>query len=397
MSGVSGVSGTDGPTGGRASHGDASPRRAHAVVTGGGTSGHVLPALAIMDRLVAAGHPASTLHYVGTERGIESRLLPPTGYAFTLLDVVGLQRSLTRRNLSVLPKLIGATRRARRVLRELRPAVVVNVGGYASMPATFAARRLRIPVVVVSYDLRPGLASKLAARGAAAVAAAFPESPLPRARLTGAPIRPEIIAVDRDRDRASTRAELEIPADRFLITVFGGSLGAKAINEAVAGLVEAWSDRSDVFVHHVVGDRWLADAPPSRTDPAGIMYRVIGYEDRMPQLYAASDLMITRAGASTIAELAATGTPAVVVPWPGAAENHQVDNARTLSDVGAAILLEERSLSAASLTELVASLIDDPARLADVAAAAHAAGARHRDDSLIDLVDEIAGAGEVAR
>ncbi len=145
----------------------------HAVVTGGGTSGHVLPALAIMDRLVVAGHAPSSLHYVGTERGIESRLLPPTGFGFTLLDVVGLQRSLTRRNLSFVPKLIGATRRARRLLRELRPAVVVNVGGYASMPATFAARRLGIPVVVVSYDLRPGLASRLAARGAAAVAASF--------------------------------------------------------------------------------------------------------------------------------------------------------------------------------------------------------------------------------
>ena len=128
------------------------------------------------------------------------------------------------------------------------------------------------------------------------------------------------------------------------------------------------------------------------------MYRVIGYEDRMPQLYAASDLMITRAGASTIAELAATGTPAVVVPWPGAAENHQLDNARTLSDVGAAILLEEHALSTASLTDLVGSLIVEPTRLADIAAAAHLAGGRHRGDSLIELVDEIAaGTGAGAR
>jgi UDP-N-acetylglucosamine--N-acetylmuramyl-(pentapeptide) pyrophosphoryl-undecaprenol N-acetylglucosamine transferase len=145
--------------------------------------------------------------------------------------------------------------------------------------------------VVVSYDLRPGLASKLAARRATAVAAAFPDSPLPRAHLTGAPIRPEIIAVDRRRDRDAARHALGLPLDRFVVTVFGGSLGAKAINEAVAGMVAAWSDRSDVYVHHVVGDRWLADAPPPRPGPAGIMYDVIGYEDRMPQLYAAGDLM----------------------------------------------------------------------------------------------------------
>ncbi|MEX0847019.1 MAG: UDP-N-acetylglucosamine--N-acetylmuramyl-(pentapeptide) pyrophosphoryl-undecaprenol N-acetylglucosamine transferase [Ilumatobacteraceae bacterium] len=361
-----------------------------AVVTGGGTSGHALPAIAIMDRLVAAGHAPGALHYVGTERGIEARLLPPTGYPHTLLDVVGLQRSLSRRNLAFLPKLIGSTRRARRLLRELRPSVVVNVGGYASMPATFAARLCRIPVVVVSYDLRPGLASKLSARFAAACAAAFPDSPLPRARTTGAPIRPEIIAIDRARDRAGARAALDIPADRFVVTVFGGSLGAKAVNEAVLGLVEARSGRTDLYVHHVVGDRWLAEMPPSRTDPAAIMYRVIGYEDRMPQLYAASDLMVTRAGASTIAELAATGMPAIVVPWPDAAENHQLDNARTLADVGGAVLLEQHDLTVESLGALVDELAADPSRLTEIGRRAFVEGERHRGTSLIELIDEVA-------
>jgi len=268
--------------------------------------------------------------------------------------------------------------------------VVVNVGGYASLPATIAARRLHVPVVVVSYDLRPGLASKLAARFATAVAAAFADSPLPRAHLTGAPIRPEIIAVDRSRDREAARTALDIPLDRWVITVFGGSLGARAVNEAVAALVESWAERADVYVHHVVGDRWLADAPPSRLGPAGIMYRVIGYEDRMPALYAASDLMIVRAGASTIAELATTGTPAIVVPWPGAAENHQLDNARTLSDHGAAVLLEECDLTLANLQAAVGQLLDHPGELAAIATAARVHGERHRGDSLIELIDAVA-------
>jgi UDP-N-acetylglucosamine:LPS N-acetylglucosamine transferase len=258
------------------------------------------------------------------------------------------------------------------------------------MPATIAALRARIPVVVVSYDLRPGLASKLAARRATAVAAAFPDSPLPRAHLTGAPIRPEIIAADRSTGREAARRVLDLPLDRFVVTVFGGSLGAKAINTAVGGLVDAWADRSDVAVHHVVGDRWLAEAHPSRPGPAGIMYRVIGYEDRMPLLYAASDLMVTRAGASTIAELAATGTPAVVVPWPGAAENHQLDNARTLTDCGAAVLLEEHDLSTERLTAVIGGLIDHRDRLAALSTAAHAEGERHRGDSLIHLIDAVA-------
>jgi undecaprenyldiphospho-muramoylpentapeptide beta-N-acetylglucosaminyltransferase len=361
-----------------------------AVVTGGGTAGHVLPAIAIMDRLVAGGHQPSSLHYVGTSRGVEHRMVPATPYGHTLLDVVGLQRSLSRRNLAFLPKLVTATWRAHRLLGRLRPAVVVNVGGYGSMPATLAARVRRVPVVVVSYDQRPGLASRLSARFAAACAAAFDDSPLPRARLTGAPLRPAITAVDRRRDRGTARAELGLPDDRFVITVFGGSLGAKALNEAVAGLVERWSDRSDIAIHHVAGDRWLADVPTSREGAAGIMYRVTGFDDRMPQLYAASDLMVTRAGASTIAELAATGTPAIVVPWPGAAENHQLDNARTLTDRGAAILLDERELSVDRLAHEIQSLVDDVDALAQVSARAYEEGARHRGSALIELIEEVA-------
>ncbi|MBI5090729.1 MAG: UDP-N-acetylglucosamine--N-acetylmuramyl-(pentapeptide) pyrophosphoryl-undecaprenol N-acetylglucosamine transferase [Actinobacteria bacterium] len=368
----------------------APPTSCFAVVTGGGTAGHVLPAIAIMDRLATAGHDVSSLHYVGTTRGVESHMLPATPYAHTLLDVVGLQRSLSRRNLMFVPKLVAATWRARRLLRVLRPSVVVNVGGYASMPATLAARTCRVPVVVVSYDQRPGLDSRLSARFAAATAAAFDDSPLPRARTTGAPLRPAVIAVDRARDRRAARAELGLPDDRFVITVFGGSLGAKAINEAVATLVARWADRDDIAIHHVAGDRWLADVPTPREGAAGIMYRVTGYDDRMPLLYAASDLMVTRAGASTIAELGATGTPAIVIPWPGAAENHQLDNARTLTDHGAAVLLDERELSADRLAAEIGALIDHPDALAQLSERASAAGARHRGDTLIELIDEVA-------
>ena len=362
----------------------------HAVVTGGGTSGHALPAIAIMDRLVAAGHPADTMHFVGTRRGIEARLLPPTGYAFTLFDVVGLQRRWCWGNLLFVPRLVTATGGAWSLIGRLRPRVVVNVGGYASMPATLAARLRGVPVVVVSYDLRPGLASRFSARGAAAVASAFPESPLPGAHLTGAPIRPEVIRVDRVADRDVARGALGVPLDRFLVSVVGGSLGAEALNDAVAELVQRWSERADVAVHHVVGDRWLAGAAPARGGSAGIIYRVIGYDDRMPQILAASDLMITRAGASTIAELGATGAPAIVVPWPGAAENHQLDNARTLSSIGGAILVEQHELGAERLETEIGDLIDHPDRLAAISRAAYAEGARHRGDSLIHLIDEVA-------
>ncbi len=161
-----------------------------------------------------------------------------------------------------------------------------------------------------------------------------------------------------------------MPHDRFVVAVVGGSLGAKRLNEVTTEAVDLLSDRQDLAVYHIVGDRNLADAAPGRDGEAGIMYRVRGYEDRMPLVYAAADLMMTRAGAATIAELAVVGMPAVIVPWPGAAENHQVDNARELSDHGGAILVEEHDLTARRLTAEVSALVADPGRLAEMSDAA---------------------------
>jgi UDP-N-acetylglucosamine--N-acetylmuramyl-(pentapeptide) pyrophosphoryl-undecaprenol N-acetylglucosamine transferase len=362
-----------------------------AVVTGGGTSGHVLPALAIADALVEHGCDRSAIHYVGTQRGIETTLVPPTGYPATYLDVIGLQRSITLRNLAVAPKLVRSVRAATTLLRELHPQVVVNVGGYASFPASWAATRLSIPLVVVSYDRRPGLVTRLLAVRATAVAAAFEDSTLPGAQWTGAPIRREFVHLDRARARDSARAALGVPGDRFLVGVVCGSLGASAVNEAVAELVQRWSDRADLAVHHVVGERFLTRSAPARDDPSGILYRVIGYEDRMAQLYAAADLMVTRAGAGTLAELTATGTPAIVVPWPDAAENHQLENARALADLGAVELLEQDHLD--RLGDLVESYVGDRSRLDARAGRSFVAGAHHRSTALVDLIAEVAHGG----
>ena len=364
--------------------------RAFAVVTGGGTSGHVLPALAIADALVAGGHERASIHYVGTLRGVETTLLPPTGYPHTFLDVVGLQRSVSARNLAFLPKLFGAVRAARALLQELQPKVVVNVGGYGSFPATWAARRLQIPYVVVSYDRRPGLVSKLLAKRAAACAVAFEGSVLPHAELTGAPVRQEMVGLDRAAARAAAREALCLPADRFVVAVVCGSQGAAVVNGVVAQAVERWLDRRDLAVYHVVGDRFLKDAAPTRDGAAGILYRVIGYEDRMATLYAAADLLVTRGGAGTIAELATVGAPAIVVPWPGAAENHQVDNARVLADRSAALLVEQADLTVERLMAEVERLAAAPEQLATVAANAYAAGALHRSGKLVALVERVA-------
>jgi undecaprenyldiphospho-muramoylpentapeptide beta-N-acetylglucosaminyltransferase len=384
----------DGPSGEPAGA-PSSTGRAFAVVTGGGTAGHVLPALAVAEALVAHGHDRATIHYVGAERGIETRLLPPTGFPHTFFDVVGVQRRWDRSNLSFAPKLTRAVRGAVALLRSLQPRVVVSVGGYASLPCVLAARRLRIPIVAVSYDRTPGRASRLAARLAAASAVAFPGSGLPRARVTGAPLRQEILAVDPARDRADARAALDLPMGRFVLLAVGGSLGSAALNRVVERFVAASPERGDLAVHHVAGDRFVdglevAANAGARAD--GILYRVVGYEDRMPQAYAAADVVLARAGASTVAELTAIGVPSILVPWPGAADDHQTANAQPLADAGAALLVRENDLSVARLQREIDRLEAEPAALAGMASAARALGAVHRSDALVRLVEEVAQA-----
>jgi UDP-N-acetylglucosamine:LPS N-acetylglucosamine transferase len=358
-----------------------------AVITGGGSAGHVLPALAVAEELEQRGHPAHTLHYIGARRGIETRLLPDTPYPHTLLDVVGVQRSVSARNLAFLPKLVRATSAARRLLRALRPRVAVSVGGYASLPAVLAARRLGVPVVVVSFDRRPGRASALAARFAAASAVAFDGSPLPRAVVTGAPVRQAIRAVDRASDRDAARVALAVPPDRFLVAVTGGSQGSGALNAAVQTFATENVGDAGLAIHHVAGERFAPhlDAVDA---PTGLLHRVVGFEPRMDLVYAAADLFVGRGGASTVAEVSVTGTPSILVPWAAAAEDHQTANVRWLADEGAAEYLPESQLN--RLGPLIEQLRGDRSRLATLASRAFAAGAVNRRGALGALIEGVA-------
>ncbi len=359
-----------------------------AVVTGGGTAGHVLPALAVAGALAASGHDADGIHYVGCTRGIETRLLPETEFPHTFFDVVGFQRSLSRRNLGFAPKMLRARRAAIALLKELRPRVVVSVGGYASMPAVFAARKLDIPVVVVSYDRTPGRASRLAARRAAACAVAFENSPLPNATVTGAPVRQEILLLDRDRDRAAARRRLDVPADRFLVAVMGGSLGSGVLNSEIDDYLARHRMDPTLAVRQVAGERFLDSIDDLGTVADGVIHQVIGYEADMPAVYAAADLLIGRGGASTVHEVAVTGIPAILVPWAGAAEDHQTDNVRWLSEVGGAVLLAEPDIG--HLGDEIDRLRQDGDARHALSEAAHARGNVHRSGALAELVERVA-------
>ena len=293
----------------------------------------------------------------------------------------------------MVPKLTVATRAAIRLLRELQPAVVVSVGGYASLPSVLAARRLGIPIVVVSYDRTPGRASALTARVAAVSAVAYADSGLPRAVVTGAPLRRRILAADRAHDRAPARQRLGLPADRFVVAVTGGSQGSAALNAAIARFVEERADDTGLAVRQIVGDRFLPHAPPPQDGEDGVLHQVVGYDDRIEDLYCAADLLVGRGGASTVAEAAVTGTPSILVPWPGAAGDHQTTNVRWLSDQGGAILLPETDLT--QLGNIVDELRADSAALAALATNAARAGRQHRAGTLVDVIERIAAVSRV--
>lgn len=367
-----------------------------AIIAGGGTAGHVVPAIAIGQAMVARGHPARAIHFVGSRRGIERRLVPEAGFAVTLLPGRGVVRRLAVANVAAIGGLLVALGQALVLVARRRPSVVVAVGGYASVPCVVAAALLRVPIVVAEQNAVPGASNRLAARVARASAVSFEGTHLPRATLTGNPVRAEILAVVRDQAaRAAARQALDLPADALVVAAFGGSLGARRINEAVMALAEAWRQREGLAIRHVVGERdWDAVAAAAGAGGGGgaLVYQQVRYEDRMDLVYAAADLAVCRAGASTVAELAVVGLGAILIPLPGAPGDHQTANARALVAAGAARLIPDGELTAPELAEVLSPLLADKDRMTAMSEAARRLGRPGAAAAVAQLAEENARA-----
>lgn len=343
----------------------------YAIVTGGGTAGHVLPALAIAEAMVAEGHDRDSVWYVGAKRGIEARLVPPSGFPFELLPGRGIQRRLTLENLGAAWGLSVALVRALRIVRRLRPRVVVAVGGFAGVAVALAAAAWRVPVVVAEQNAVPGAANRLVARFARAAAVSFEDTALPRAVLTGNPVRAEILALDPARDRSAAKEAIGVGPHRALVVVVGGSLGARRLNEATLDALARWSARTDLCVHHVLGPRdhdALAQRIPA--DTGALQYRPVRYEHDMVAVLAAADLLVARAGSGTCFEAAAAGLPSLLVPSPHVTADQQNRNAERLEAAGAAVVVPDAELDGERLVHEVDALLAAPDRLAALGAAA---------------------------
>lgn len=354
------------------------------LVTGGGTGGHVNPALSVAAELVGRGHD---VHYVGAAGGKEATLVPPTGLPLTLLPGRGIQRSVHPKaivaNVAAAWGIVRAFLTAIGLVRRLRPAAVLAVGGFASVPCALAAVLWRVPLVVAEQNTHPGVANRLSARFAKASAVAFEGTPLRRAVVTGNPIRAEIVAGTSPED---ARAALGVPAGRRLVLVAGGSLGALSINKAVVALAEAWAGRDDVCIRHAVGSRdWPAF---EGRGPLGDVYVQVEYEHEMPTAMAAAEVAVCRSGSGTCFELAAAGLPAVLVPSPFVTGDHQTGNAERMAEAGGAVVVADADLTGARLATELDALLADPERLASMAAALRTLARPDAAAAIADLLVE---------
>jgi UDP-N-acetylglucosamine--N-acetylmuramyl-(pentapeptide) pyrophosphoryl-undecaprenol N-acetylglucosamine transferase len=331
-----------------------------AILAGGGTGGHVIPALAIAQQL-QKDYVAEVL-FIGTARGIENRLVPAAGFPLRLVQVGALKNvSLTTR-LRTFFDLPRAVWDSRRILSEFRPDVVIGVGGYASGPAMLAAALSRVPTLVFEPNFVPGFANRLVAPLVSEAAVHFAETGrhFRRCEVTGVPVRQAFFEIAHKTPLSTKPALL----------VFGGSQGAHAINQVVMDSVAELRQRiPGIHIVHQTGERDYNDAQAAYANLGGSI-EVHRFIDDMPGLFARTDLLICRSGASTVAEVTAAGKPAIFVPFPRAADDHQKRNAEALERAGAAVMLEESKLSRESLVEVVGSLFNEPARLEKMGMAA---------------------------
>ena len=351
------------------------------LIAAGGTAGHINPALAIAGALKAAD-PAAEIHFAGRKEGMEYGLVTKAGYPFHHIEINGFQRKPTLknvgRNVVALYHLALSGPRTAAILKEVRPDLVIGCGGYVSGPVVRAAAKKGIKTAIHEQNAFPGVTNKLLAKDVdvvfAASAAAVEKLGAPEKTLVvGNPVRPEIL----NRDRAAARAAVHA-GDRTVILSFGGSLGARRINEVVAELC-AWEQANDLPVLHLHatgsrGVKLFEDLEAKNHFAPGANLVVKEYIDNMPDLLAAADLVISRSGALTLAELEAMGRASILIPSPNVAENHQYYNALELQNAGAAIVIEEKDLTGIKLIETVHALLAEPGKLTAMGTAAKTLG-----------------------
>ena len=363
------------------------------VITGGGTAGHVNPALAVAQELRDGGHE---VYYAGTPQGMESRLIPQEGFAYTGFAASGFNRRKPLSLISSSAKIGVSALKASKWLKKLGPDAVVGFGGYVSIPVGIAASRRKIPLVIHEQNSAAGMANRFLAKRARLIALTYASASGAFANsneiiITGNPVRAALF----NANRLASREFFGLRQDATVLLVFGGSLGALHLNEALVAQAEKLMSHPELEILHITGARdfdmvrsKLADIPQTEG-----RWHIIEYCDRMGEAYAAADAVLSRAGATTLAEIAALRKPALLVPYPHAAADEQTTNARSLVDVGAADMLADKDLDKPLFVEKLMRLIGDAGYRSDMQAAAGKLGNAQARQELARLIVEIATEG----
>lgn len=368
--------------------------RQHVLFAGGGTAGHVFPAIAVANEVVRLA-PEVTPIFVGTRDRLEGNLVPAAGYELRHIDVLPLPRRLSPGLFKVPGALRTAVRSCGELIEETGAVAAVTFGGYVSLPLDWAASRHGLPLVIHEQNSLPGLANRFAARWADRVAVTFPGSADEFGRpeivsVTGNPVREEMLALDPQAGRAEARAHFGLEPDRRTILIFGGSQGARSINQAAIAGYGLWERPDEIQILHAAGRKLHGEASAAweqaRAGGNGPLVRCVDFIDDMGAAYTAADAVVCRAGATSIAELTALGRPAVLVPYPHATRDHQLHNARALVDAGGAAVIEDDDLDGTSLVAAIQPWLTQPDAYDRVASAARAFGRRDAATNVARLV-----------
>ncbi len=360
------------------------------VIAGGGTAGHVNPAIALARAL-----EGDTVSFIGTAAGAEARIVPAAGFPLEHIQVGGFDRArpwlLPRTGL----RAGGAVTAARRLLRRARPQALVGMGGYVSLPAVVAAKSLRIPIVLHEQNIVFGLAHKVSKPFATKIAVSFEETleqTGSKGVYVGNPVAPELTSFSRDEQKGAALTRFGLDPARKTLLVFGGSQGARRVNEAAAGLPSVWSQRDDLQILHIAGRlayREMNEAA-ARQPNEGVIYRVVEFVDHMAQAYAVADLALCRGGATTLAELAVVGLPGIVVPYPHHRDRQQERQARVAEKAGAVVVIDDSTTTPGSVAALCDELLSDDAKLKEMSSRFLALARPDAAQRLAEVVREVA-------
>jgi UDP-N-acetylglucosamine--N-acetylmuramyl-(pentapeptide) pyrophosphoryl-undecaprenol N-acetylglucosamine transferase len=359
------------------------------VLAGGGTAGHIEPALALADALVRHD-PATRITALGTERGLETRVVPARGYPLELIPPVPLPRRISPALFTLPARATGAIADTGRVLASVAADVVVGFGGYVAFPAYLAARRHRVPIVVHEINAIPGLANRVGSWLTPYVGVGAPAIRLRHGQHVGVPLRRAISELDRSTARAEARAHFQLEPDRPTLLVSGGSQGARRLNLAVRDGIERLA-MAGIQVLHVTGPNNVADVADVRLPEGSPPYRRVAFVDRMDLAYAAADMMLARSGAMTCAELTAVGLPAAYVPLPHG-NGEQRRNAEPIVRAGGGLLVDDADLTGDWIAGPLLAVLAAPDRITAMSSAAAALGRRDADERLASMVRAAAGA-----